>query len=182
MKDIRRQATEIEIPVYIENIISCAWCKAFFGSDFVREDDSRTWIYTHTEGYEPISSLEKMELTDILNILVLTAENVDRAMNHYIFPGDYVISENTVYVNKKKNQVKFLFHPEKFKVHGRGMEGLSHFFQQHGDESAVPYIRRATRLLDSGGKKAVLDVQTLKRRAARWGVGQDPVGRFMRSR
>lgn len=184
-KTIENETRE-KIPDYIRNIISGGYNKAFFKASLVDFNcDNTIRIISDVDGYEPLCNKSKLELAEMLDILVLVMENVERAKDVYLFPEDYMINENTVYVNQNNSKVLFLFHPEIPEIN-EVKSGIFYYLERYftsiSDDLSKPYIRKAVRILENkkfGNNNAILEVNGLKNKAIRWRVGEDPVKRFM---
>lgn len=143
---------------YIMDMLTLKTCKLFLPAAFIKTEESVIASY-QTEGCCRLSGLREIDTEDILSIVLSLLLGIDDAQRHYIFPNEYEINEESIFVQKGLHQAKVVFIPEKKDIPLADkiavlLEELKETAHEEGKEyldDAITFIRQ-----DTYGSKAVI--------------------------
>ncbi len=90
-------------------------CKGIFPISLIRTREGITGVYS-TSGYIRISDCTQLGAGKILTIIEKTVMAMEECSRYMIFPEEFLIDTNTVYVKKDYDDIKFTYVPDKNNV------------------------------------------------------------------
>lgn len=85
-------------------------CKSIFPIS-IAEDAQEVRGFYKTAGYRPLSALEYINAFEALNILEKTIDAIEECGEYLIFPEEFIISMETVYMDKSFSRAKITYIP-----------------------------------------------------------------------
>jgi len=98
------------IPDYIIDIISMNYNKCFLRTSVIENNEELEMVY-HTDGYSKID-YSKCTLKDALRIISKLIIYEELSENHLIFPEDYLINGDMIYIKNDTNEIKLIYYPD----------------------------------------------------------------------
>lgn len=98
------------MPEYVVDQLTAGLLPSFLPVSFVYDQNNCTGVYA-TGNYRPLSSIQQIEIKDLLWIICRLLEMIAENEKHYFFGEIYKVSRNTVYVNHMYTQVRLVFEP-----------------------------------------------------------------------
>ena len=89
-------------------------CKRIFPIS-VKHNGKLITAYYNTAGYKPLSLLSELTLKSILNVLENVLLAVEECSEYLIFPEEYIMNTNTIYIDDKIDYIKYLYIPDRDK-------------------------------------------------------------------
>lgn len=158
---------------YIMDMLTLETCKLFLPAAFIQTEEDVIASY-RTEGFCKLSALKEFETEDLLSIIISLLEGIDDAQRHYIFPDEYVMNDESIYVQRDLRQIKMIFIPEKEeRLLNDKIAALLEYLKEKGTEEGREYIEDAIAFVrqNTFGSKAVIHhLQTLRKEAYLCGV------------
>lgn len=136
-----------------QDILLSGKCRGVLPLGIVRSKESISGFYS-TEGYIRLSSLHDIKAGDILTIAERVLECAEICRDALIFPGEYVLSADTVYISDDLTEARIAYIPE-----GRSMseEGAISLFiyslKKHTTENGRIYLETLGSMLEIKGLK-----------------------------
>lgn len=75
--------------------------------------------YYSTSGYIRLSDLHELTVSGILTVAEETVAAIQECGQYLIFPEEYVINTDTVYIREDFKQIKFTYIPDRYSVSGQ---------------------------------------------------------------
>lgn len=104
---------DLEYPQKAETV-TCGKCPCILPLTIIREEQDIRGMY-NTEGYIRIASLKNISAAMILTIAERTLECTEMCRNWLLFPEQYVLSSDTVYISEDFRTVKLAYIPQRRK-------------------------------------------------------------------
>ena len=98
---------EEKTKILTENI-----CKTIFPVSILYKDDSVTGYY-NTSGYKRLSSCNQLTAVCLLEIIEKIIIAIEECCQYLIFPEEYVINTNTIYVDERYKNIKITYIADK---------------------------------------------------------------------
>lgn len=86
-------------------------CNAIFPISIMHKGSITTGYYK-TSGYRRLSLCDNLTAESVLNIAVRIIEAMEECCQYLIFPEEYVINSNTVYLDERYSKIKFTYIPD----------------------------------------------------------------------
>ena len=86
----------------------------------VIEKEDNVWGSYSTEGFVRMSDLPKMTAGEILTVVERTLECVEACRDCLIFPGEYVLSTDTLYLTEDLSEARIVYIPTEHYVSEEG--------------------------------------------------------------
>ncbi len=158
---------------YIMDMLTLETCKIFLPAAFIQTEEEVIASY-RTEGFCNLSTLKEIETEDLLSVVLSLLEGIDDAQRHYIFPNEYVVNDESVYVQKDLHQAKLIFIPEKEDIALNDkivalLENLKEKGTEDGKEymeDAIAFVRQNT----FGGRAVIRHLEKLRKEVFLCGV------------
>lgn len=107
-----------------------------------------------TEGYIRVSSLENVRAGDILLIMERVLECVEICRDVLIFPGEYVLSPETVYVTEDFREARIAYIPEDRYISEEGaLSCFIYSLKKHTTENGRTYLDTLGFMTETKGLK-----------------------------
>lgn len=90
-------------------------CRGIFPISIVKNTDGISGFYT-TAGYKRLSECKKLTAEKVLTVVEKTIAAMEECNQYLIFPEEFVISLDTVYIKEDFEKVKFTYVPDKSKL------------------------------------------------------------------
>lgn len=87
-------------------------CKRILPISVVHEDALIT-AYYNTAGYKPLYLHTQFTLPTILNLLEKILMAIEECYEYLFFPEEYIINTNTIYVDERLREIRFIYIPDK---------------------------------------------------------------------
>ncbi len=84
--------------------------------------------YYATAGYKRLSDFNELTVSGILTVAEETVRAIEECGRYFIFPEEYVINADTVYIRDDFKEIKFTYIPDRYSVNGR--KKFSAFLEQ----------------------------------------------------
>lgn len=158
---------------YVEEILSMEICKLFLPVSFIKDGDMVTAQFK-TDGFTRLSAINSLAVTDIFSIIVSVFYGLKDGENHYIFPDEYEINCDTVFINKDFSDIKMIFNPPK--AEKTGQEKVVEFIEElkkKCSNEGIPYLNNAAGYIKTGssGYRAIIHhLESLRREVYLCGV------------
>ena len=92
-----------KIQLLTENV-----CKNIFPISLLHRDNLITGYY-NTSGYKRLSSCNQLTAVRLLEIIEKIILAIEECCQYLIFPEEYIINTNTIYVDEKYESIKFTY-------------------------------------------------------------------------
>ena len=148
-------------------------CKGILPLSIVRKKGGMIGYYS-TSGYIRLSDLHELTVSGILTVAEETVAAIQECGQYLIFPEEYVINTDTVYIREDFKQIKFTYIPDRYSVSGR--KKFSAFLEQLKDmttENGRMYLDMLSQLSDTENlslMKMKAFISRLKREAGIYGI------------
>ena len=109
-KRIVNLKTELLAAPYIREILLQGGCSMILPFSLVQGKDFCFGVY-HTEGYLPLRLVEKLNAAQVLTLAEKILRLIDTCRDHLLFPEEYVLNSDTLYVCRDFSEVKLLYRP-----------------------------------------------------------------------
>lgn len=96
-------------------ILSGNVCKSIFPISIIKERDNISGYYD-TSGFRKLSSFQELSAENTLTVLELLANAMEECKDYLIFPEEYILNLDTVYIDRYFSTVKFTYIPDARKV------------------------------------------------------------------
>ncbi len=128
--------------------LAAAECPAFFPADVILLQDTVHLCYS-TEGYRPLSRCRELKAEQVFAVVKAVICQVETARDWMWFPDEYVISEDTVWMNSK-GQVRMLFVPDDKPVpYSRRLQCFFHGLKRLSEPAVSFYLQTLQELIRS---------------------------------
>ena len=154
-------------------VLTGGGCKGILPLSIVRKKGGMIGYYS-TSGYIRLSDLHELTVSGILTVAEETVAAIQECGQYLIFPEEYVINTDTVYIREDFKQIKFTYIPDRYSVSGR--KKLSAFLEQLKDmttENGRMYLDMLSQLSDTENlslMKMKAFISRLKREAGIYGI------------
>ena len=96
---------------YQMDIISTGNLRLFLPTTFYLKEDGEVISYANGEGYIKLKDVPKVDEVTAIDMIGILVDGMRDASNNFIFPEEYRVEEDTVYIDKDMNRVRLLFRP-----------------------------------------------------------------------
>lgn len=141
--DYRQKLGRGEILPFEEKVLCSGLCDFTLPASFIRKSDSQFVVYD-CSGYTALSELRLEKTDDFLEVLEKAISNLKKASEFLIDPAKITLSEETVYHNLKKRDVKFAYMPLQGSCVARNVSGLIGLLEEKAPED----VRRILKDID----------------------------------
>lgn len=151
MKELlTRDFDQEEFLGYQREILSLGLCSMFLPVSFWNRE-GRVLVQYDITGYQPLSRLKRISMNRSLEYIQSLARGIVNAQNIYIFPGQYEVNKDTVFISEDEKDVKLIFLPKRdfrrdISVFSALSEGGSYIYSITS-EQGKPYVNRALKLI-----------------------------------
>lgn len=97
------------------DLLTKGTCKGIFPISIIKNREGITGFY-YTSGYKRLADCRSLEADKILTIVEKTVSAMEECNQYLIFPEEFVMDMNTVYIEENFKDIKFTYVPDKNKV------------------------------------------------------------------
>ncbi|HKK95575.1 MAG TPA: DUF6382 domain-containing protein [Anaerovoracaceae bacterium] len=111
MKTVRREVVpQNSIPEFIIDIINMNYDRTFLKTNIIECDDELVLVYDIDE-YKN-ADMKELNIKEALQLIkkILIYEEINE--NHLIFPEDYLINRDNIYIRKDNFDIKLIYYPD----------------------------------------------------------------------
>lgn len=137
---------------YVESfkmdVLAAGACGSIFPLSIIKEKKFTKCIY-NTEGYIKVSALANIPAKEILTIAEKVLNLVENCQNYLLFPEEYILSSETIYIRDDYKDIKITYIPIDKKERQRNV--LSYFIRSLRNsttENGRTYLETLANLLD----------------------------------
>ena len=96
---------------YQMDVLSDKNIRLFLPLTFMESDEETILAYVDGEGYVRLNQVGRIDRIKAIDMIGMLADGMKDAANSYIFPEEYEVSEETVFVNRDLSAIRLLFRP-----------------------------------------------------------------------
>ena len=93
------------------DMLATETCRLFLPAAFIQTGEGVFASY-QTEGYCRLTALKENDTEDVLSIILSLLYGIEDAQCHYIYPDEYQINQESIFVKRGLHQVKAVYLPE----------------------------------------------------------------------
>ena len=128
-------------------------CRGVLPMGIIEKEDI-IWGLFNTEGFVRISDLTELTAGDILTVAERTLECVEACRDCLIFPGEYVLSADTLYISDDFREARIAYIPEKRYTSQEGaLSCFIYSLKRHTTENGRTYLDTLGSMLEIQGVK-----------------------------
>ncbi len=96
------------------DVLTEGGCKGIFPISIIKDARQITGFYV-TAGYKRLSELDNLSAEKILTVVEKTVSAMEECNQYLIFPEEFIITLDTVYIKDNFERIKFTYVPDKSK-------------------------------------------------------------------
>ena len=136
-----------------QDILLSGKCRGVLPLGIVSSEESISGFYS-TEGYIRVSSLYDVKAADILTVAERGLECAEICRDALIFPGEYVLSADTLYISDDFREARIAYIPEKRYISQEGaLSCFIYSLKKHTTENGRTYLDTLGSMLEIQGVK-----------------------------
>lgn len=97
------------------DVLTDGVCKGIFPISIIKKGNELTGFYS-TSGYMRVAECRGLEADKVLSVVEKTISAMEECNQYLIFPEEFVLDINTVYVKEDFEDIKFTYVPDKNKI------------------------------------------------------------------
>ena len=153
------------LPAYIEEQLNMGTLKGFLPVSFIQTDRGCVGVY-QMEKYVRAKSMPDTTIDILLHVIDRLLHLMEKMERNYVFPEDYLLTEETVYVDFENKEVRLIYMENQDKLSGKTQ--LCYLLAQWEDIASAEgagYLRGLRSYLEEhqvGYRSAIHHVETLR--------------------
>ena len=94
-------------------ILSNKGMRLFLPATFMEDEYGNIISYVDGEGYVKLNQIGHIGQVKAIDMIGMLVDGMRDASNNYVFPEEYEVSENTLFVNRDLSTLRLMFKPSK---------------------------------------------------------------------
>ena len=127
-------------------------CEGILPFSRLRDGEINIGVY-NCEGYMPLRELSNVSGLIALRILELLINTVEQLKDYLFYPDEYIISTDTIFINRDYTNLKFMYIPYKLRLSERRYyKNMVFYLEKVTTEIGREYLEKALVYMDSNPK------------------------------